>query len=201
MANTTTGATSSSSMAAIGWMYAIGSLAQAVSLREQGKMAKIQMEERRAAAEFAAWQAEQQAAVAVAIGQRNAIEAGRQTRVLESRALALMAAGGGGASDPTSVRLMADLEAQGAYRKGVALYEGEAQARSLRYQAVVGRTQPFEEGKQAAYNMAASGELLKGSATLYARYGMKGPNATPAGSGDAALIGDFPGSDGDTRQI
>jgi hypothetical protein len=157
---------------------------------ESGKQARKEGERRQAAAEFAAWQAEEQAGTAIAISQREAKEAQRLGDIEASRALAVAAASGGGVSDPTIVRVLANVKGESAYRANVALYEGEARARQLRLDAAAGRVSGAyakEEGlaRQRSYQLAAVGSAFSSGASLYTRYGMNGPSG---GSGDAALI-------------
>ncbi len=86
-------------------------------------------------AQFQSDQLRVSAGQAQAAGQRNAIDIERQTQLNASRALAVAASSGGGASDPTVVNLLAQNAADGAHRKAVALYEGDDQARTLNLQA------------------------------------------------------------------
>lgn len=68
----------------------------------------------------------------IAGGQRRAGEEKRQADLLASRALAVASASG---ADPSGVQItdiIADIDGEGAYRAAVAMYEGEANARSLR---------------------------------------------------------------------
>lgn len=112
------------------------------------------------------------------------MEQTRQAKLLQSRALALAAASGAGASDPTIVNLIGDTGAEGAYRSAVALYQGEEQARQLRMKA---EATSYEgdlalaggEARRSAYNTSAVSSLLSGSGTLFGRYGMGGPKAAP----------------------
>lgn len=90
---------------------------------------------RRAAAEFEATQLEQDAGQSKAVAQRNAEEIGRQTKYINSTALARAAASGAGASDPTVQDVLARTYAEGGFRQATALYEGEAQARLDRMKA------------------------------------------------------------------
>jgi hypothetical protein len=71
-----------------------------------------------------------------AVGQRAALEEGRQAEIIASRAVAVAAAGGS-VSDIT--HLIADIYGEGAYRASVALHDAETQARRLEF-----------EGEQAA---------------------------------------------------
>jgi len=181
-------------MSSLGWLSAASTLLQVWGNLEQGRMARIQGERARYAAEFAAWQAERAGGIAIAISQRQALEEERQATLVASRALAVAAASGAGVSDPTIVRIIANARGEGAYRANVALYEGEARARELKFEAITGRIGGWEaqaEGaqRQQAYGLAGLGALARGGASLYAKYGMKGPGTTPTGgSGDAALI-------------
>jgi len=135
--------------------------------------------------EFEAQQLEQNALTTVAASQRTASEERRQSDLIQSRALALAAASGGGASDPTVTRVISELAGIGSYRSAVALYEGEENARQMRLGAVA-RRQEGRLGLQAggsaqkAYNTLATGSLLTGAGrigvSLYEKYGGKGPS-------------------------
>lgn len=136
-----------------------------------GRTAQIVGARRRAAANFEADQLEQQAVQAVAAAQREAMDATRQARLVQSRQLALAAASGGGASDPTIVRLLASTAAEGAYRSASALYTGESNARGLRMQATAKRYEGSlaeEVGSQEAqaYALKAQSARVQGQAAL-----------------------------------
>lgn len=177
----------------LGWLYAASSLLQMFGAREAGKMARIQGERARVAAEFAAWQAEEQAGNAIAIAQSHAREERRQAELVASRALAVAAASGAGVTDPTVVNIIARTKGEGAYRANVALYEGAARARQLRLDAAAGRVSGFDaeaEGaaRGEAYAIGAIGGTAKTASdfyanSLYGKYGRGGP-----GRGDEALI-------------
>lgn len=138
------------------------------------------------AAEFQADQLAQNANTAAAAGQRRAADVDRTSKIMASNALATAAASGGGASDPGVVNIIANVAAEGAYRKAVALYEGDDKARALNLAA---DTKQYE-GKAAKANsilpaaasvFRAGSTLLQGGArdaSLYQRFGMGGP--TPA---------------------
>lgn len=183
------------SLSMLGWMQAAGTVFQVLGGLSSASAAKLEGERAKVAAEFQAWQAEEQAGTAIAISQRQALEEQRQGRLAASRALAIAAASGGGASDPTIVNLLANAAGEGAYRAQVALYEGEAKARQLRLDAAAGRLSGAwakQEGASRAVglSLAATGAGARGAASLYAKYGMKGPS----GSGDSSLVQE-PGSD------
>lgn len=135
------------------------------------------------AAEFAAAQLRSNAGQAQAASQRQAYEVDKATQLATSRALAVAAASGGGASDPTVVGMMANLAAEGSYQKEIALYSGDEQARSMRAKA---DTVEYE-GDQTMVNSAltSAGQVAKlrssilannaTDASLRQRFGGEGP--------------------------
>ncbi len=184
----------SKSMQTTAWLYGAGSLLESYGMLERGRMARIAAERARVRAEFIAWQADRQAGRVLAIAQRRAIEERRVGDIAASRALAVAAASGGGVSDPTVVKLLADTKGEAFYRASVALYEGEAEARQLRLEAQARRLEGSEsivEGlRQQQYaGIAAAGTLFKGGASLYAKYGIPGPGKGES-RGDSELIRD-----------
>lgn len=154
-----------------------GMIFQQIGYREAGKSARAQGQYARIRAEFDAWQAEEDGKEAVAIGQRAAMEERRQSDLVASRALAVAAASGGGASDPTIVNLIARAKGEGAYRAAVAMYEGESRARQYRIAAAAGRYGGAEAELQGARNALGTaysglGAMFQSGASLYARYGV-----------------------------
>lgn len=152
----------------------------------------------RAAAEFKAKQLRDSSGQVFAGAQRTAMNEERKSTLLQSRALALAAASGGGASDPGVVKLISSIAGEGSYRKATALYEGEDRARLLRMQAAASdyEGQVAEEAGQLqaqayrtqgdaylskadAYRTQGTGSLLKGAgsvaSTLFGKYGGGGP--------------------------
>lgn len=123
----------------------------------------------RAAGNYQAAQLNQQAGQERAIAQRNAIEQRHKATLANSRALAVAAAGGGGASDPTVNNIMGDITGQGEYNALSALYTGEERARGMNMQADVARL----EGKQArsASLLKAGTTILGAGSTLADRFG------------------------------
>src|SRR5574341_759638 len=151
------------------FLMATGTVLQIGGALQQGEAAAAAGAAQQQAAEYEARQME------VAAGQRAAQEQRRQAKLVASRALALAAASGAGAADPTVVDIIGDITGEGAYRAAVALYEGEEQARTMRAQAKAtrysgavaeagGRTQ-----RQAA-QIGAFGSLLAGAGSLYEKY-------------------------------
>lgn len=183
---------------ALGWLSAASTFLEAWGVLSGGRAQRLAGQRAKVAAEFEAIQAEEQAGIALALAQRRAAEERRQAGMDASRALAVAAASGGGVSDPTIVRLIANTRGEGVYRANVAMYEGEAQARKLRLEAAASRVAGAEalaEGtrRQGAALYSAVGIGAKGALSLYAKYGMKGPDNTPAPksggtSGDSALL-------------
>lgn len=145
-------------------MQATGTLMSAASEAKAGKMQALMMR--------------QQADADRAAGTINAQEALRQGRLQESRALAVAAASGGGAADPTVIKRMADLRGEGEFNALSALYEGESAARFGEAKAKY--TRDMAKQKAIAGTIAGLGSL---GSSLYAKYGGAGSptfNNTPA---------------------
>ena len=136
------------------------------------------------AASFNAAQLRQAGGQAQASAQRDAWAIDRQAQYLASSALATAAASGGGASDPTVINLIAKNASEMAYRKSVALYGGDDQARVANLRADVADY----EGKAKSRNALLSGVLgsVGGSAekaltgtmrgtSMFQRFAGKGP--------------------------
>jgi hypothetical protein len=179
-------------LSAGGWIGAIGTFAQVWGLLEGRKSAKVEAERKEVASEFEAEQAEVAGGLAMAASQRVALEEYGKADNVASRALAVAAASGGGASDPTIINLISDIKGEGAYRASVALYEGEQQARDMKIAAATRRIEgatAIEAGvnKSNAYGIRALGTAFAGGASLYSKYGQGGPRGGKA-SGDSALI-------------
>lgn len=154
-----------------------GTALQAKGASTAAKGARLEGQRKRQAKEFEAAGLETAAGQAVATAQQRSFEEQRRARLVASRAVALAAAGGGGATDPTVVKLLSDLEGEGAYRAAVQVYQGEEEARTLRQRAAGAR---YEGGlaeeagaaRAGAYRTAGAGALLSGGASLYAKYGV-----------------------------
>jgi len=144
------------------------------STRMQGQL-------QRKAAEFTALQLEQRGGMAEAIAQRKARADNLNTDLITSRQLAVAAASGGGASDPTIINMIAKTAAVGASRSAIDLYEGEEQNRLLRLQAAAKRYEgdlgvQASNAKANAYETQGNATLLSGFGSLFAKYGMGGPS-------------------------
>lgn len=136
--------------------------------------------------DFEAAQLSQQAGQVEAAAGRTAEEQLRQSRLVASRILALSAAGGGGATDPTVAALMQRTAGVGAYNASVALYEGEEKARLLRLQAS-GAAYSGEiasiggQNTAKAYELKGLGSSLS-SLSLFTKYGAGGPSNIASGA-------------------
>lgn len=163
----------------------LGMFTQASGAHAAGNAAMSNAQAQAQADAFKAAQYEQQAGQSIATGQRQAIEQKRQAQLLQSRALAVAAASGAGASDPTVVHLIAQIGGEGAYRAAVAMYDSEEKARQLRLNAAASRYEGDAallggEAQKSAYDTSAVSSLLSGAGTLYTRFGMGGPKTQPA---------------------
>lgn len=163
-----------------------GAVLSAYGSYKSAQAARADAHARKVASQFEAEQFRVEAGQVVAAAQRTALEEGRKSKLLESRALALAAASGGGASDPTVTKLISSLAAEGAYRSEVAMYQGEERARKLRM-GVAAKEFEGEQALQAgeakadAYQIHALSSLI-GGASMFGRYGGGGP------AGDSALV-------------
>lgn len=149
-----------------------------------------------AARKFEAEQLRVNAGQEIAAGQQAAFEQERQARLVASRQIALAAASGAGASDPTVKTLISRTAKQGSYNAAVALYQGQDKARALRmaaegkdYEAAAALDGGDQQSRalelQArGYRTQGLGALLRGGSSLFARYGMGGAKA----SGDEAAV-------------
>lgn len=118
---------------------------------------------------FQAEQLEAQAGLKRATSQREAIEQKREARLAQSRGLAVAAASGGGADDPTVVNILAGIEGEGEYRALTALYNGEETARGMEAQAGANRRSASSVKKAGL--LGAAGTVLSTGASLFDRYG------------------------------
>lgn len=104
-----------------------------------------------------------------ASSQRRMIEEKRSATLANSRALALAAASGASADDPTIVNLMAGIEGEGEYRALTALYEGETQAQGMEDQARQNRV--AAKATKKAGMIKAAGTILSAGSSIYDRFG------------------------------
>ncbi|HEY9063842.1 MAG TPA: hypothetical protein VIO33_02590 [Burkholderiaceae bacterium] len=140
------------------------------------------------ASAFQAAQLRRNASDAIAAGQHQAEDVQKQSDYIASQALATAAASGGGASDPGVVTLLAHNAAEGAYRRQVALYEGQSRGQALDLSAAAKEY----EGANVRLNSAMVGAsqaiggastILRGAAKqrdLLSRFGGDGPRINGA---------------------
>jgi hypothetical protein len=163
--------------------------------QQQQAAAQYEAAQLREAARYEASQARTNAGQVIAASQRTAAEQRRQGELVQSRAIALAAAGGGSTTDAGVINLIAGNAGEIAYRSAVALYEGEDKARSLREQATAkefsaeGAAKAKEysgamaakagEDRKKASMVGAFGDLIKGGASLFSTFGGGGVGSEP----------------------
>lgn len=128
-------------------------------------------------------QLRENAKASMAAGIQDSMEQQRQGRIAASRALALAAASGGGASDPTVMNIIANLSGQATYQAMSALYEGQERARLMEKQAVMteygGTLQEASAKSQAkATRFGALSTAASDAISMYQKYGQKSKPVT-----------------------
>lgn len=149
--------------------------AASTAVQASGTLSAGRAEQQAAAAraqalEHQAAQARQQAGQERASSQRSASEKRRLGKLLASRALAVAAASGAGAGDPTVELIVGDIGAEGEFRALSAQFEGEERARGLETQADLKIFESEQERRAGAAALSASrgtafAEVLGGVAT------------------------------------
>lgn len=147
--------------AAAPYIFAAGTVISANQQRNAGIQSQMN-------ADFEASQMERQAGQELAVSQRQAEQARRESRYAQSRAQAVAAASGAGATDPTVVNLIGGIEKEGEYNALTALYNGQQNADALRTGGSIKR----QTGKayRSAGNTNAFATVLSGASSM-ARYG------------------------------
>lgn len=136
------------------------------------------------AARYSADSAEVSAGQAIAASHFRAQNELKRSQLIASRAQALAAASGAGASDQTVTKIIADIAGEGAYRSELALYEGKEASRALMSKADVLRYQ----GKSA--KAAGAVNALTGfGGTFFEKYGGGGPKGMGYGTIDPTQAG------------
>jgi hypothetical protein len=147
--------------AAAPYVAAAGTVVSVVQQQNAGKQAQLN-------ADFEAAQYEKQANAELAVSQQDAVRARRESRYLQSRAQAVAAASGAGATDPTVVNLIGDLEEEGEYNALTALYNGSQRAEAARSGATITRQRGKAYRNAAKTNSFAT--VIDGASSM-ARYG------------------------------
>ena len=135
----------------------------------------------KAAADYQAQQLRNNAGQDAAEGQHAAANEERRTAQLMSRQLAVAAASGGGASDPTVMNIIANTASEGAYRQALALYSGNAkaqksmeQADAVEYTGKSARTASLLDAVGGVVGVGARAKKAVGN-SLLSKYGGDGP--------------------------
>lgn len=176
----------------------VGTVLNYSAQRKAAKNERQAADDRQHAAGVEAAHMDQQAGLSIASAQRQMLEERKNARLLESRALAVAAASGAGASDTTVMNVISRIAAEGSYRSSIALYEGKERARQLNVGADIrreGGDLQADYGRQAAkaHEISSIGTLFQGAGSLYARYGM---TRTSAASGPSSSLSGGTGLDG-----
>lgn len=161
-----------------------GTGASAAAQWMKGDAAALVGRRKQQASRFDADQLEQNANLAEAAGTHAVADAKRNLDLVNSRQLAVAAASGASASDPTVVNIMAKTQQEGAYRQALALYQGEAQARVDRMKAAASRYEGDVAAQDADYAQSMSrvgsvSTLLTGTGSMFAKYWSQPDAATP----------------------
>lgn len=141
-------------------VQAVGSILGARSARKAKKQEAAALEAQGAAeqeaAYFEAGQMEQAAKTQQATAQFAAQEELRKSELLQSRALAIAGASGAGVNDPTVMKIISDLAAEGRMAADTQLYTGNEAARAMRVGAKVRRWEGDQAraGRQVQSSMA-----------------------------------------------
>lgn len=123
---------------------------------------------------------------AQATSQRAAIEQNRQAGIAESRAVAVAAGSGAGASDPTVAKLVGNIAGRGQYNALTALYNGDSE--SDYYKNVAMANDYNTKAKVAGYKTAAdtgpawdkaAGTILSGASSFLKKYGEDDDDTDP----------------------
>jgi len=144
-----------------------GGLTGAYGELEQGRYA-------RAMSKIQAMHLRKNAQEAFAGAQRDAADIQLQTDLTASRALAVAAASGAGASDPTVLNIISKISSEGAYHKSMALYKGKMEYQDLQYQAWAAEKSGAQAERASRFN--AAGKLLNTGSSLYSNYNPKAAN-------------------------
>lgn len=136
-----------------------------------------------AAAKAQAKQYEMAAAQARAIGGRDAEKERRQGDRVAGKAQALLAAGGGMATDPTALDIRGDIAAETEYNALMALSDSETRARQLEFGGAMTRWEGQQAKKASRFKAAAT--ILGSGMSMMDKYNPPTPTPSIAQSGYA----------------
>lgn len=158
----------------------LSTASQMSAAQDAKNIASLNAENSRRVAEYNAGMSEQAAGQEEAASQLRAQEAQRQSRLKQSRVLALVGASGGGAMDMDVMNIIAGFEEEGDYNARMELYQGSEGARILRAKGAAGVWEGESEARATEYkgatqskalNMKAAGTLMGGASSLAQKYG------------------------------
>ena len=168
------------SMVVSGVGTVMSTIGQMAAAKDAKNIANLNAENTRRVAEYNAGISEQAAGQEIAASQLRAEEASRQSRLKQSRVLALAAASGGGAMDMDVMNAIAGFEEEGDLAARTELYQGSEKARTLRMKGEAGiwqgesqaRATQYEGlSKASALKYRAVGTLMGGASSLASKYG------------------------------
>jgi hypothetical protein len=175
-------------LAALPYITAAGAVAGGII---QAKGQKDAGDAAEAGAYNEAAQLDDEANATKADAQRQAIDERRMAARASSRALAVSAASGAGALDPSVETITSNIEGEGEYRALSRLYNGDAEASNLQQQAAA--TRSMGNAKKKASRYAAASTILSSGSDLVSKYGPSlktKPKASPT-SFNASAAGDY----------
>lgn len=150
----------------LGSLFSFGNILTGLSSVSKILSGNSEAKSIKAAADAQAAQMERNAGQERASAQRTMVAERKKSDLLNSRATAVAAAGGGSATDPTVIDIMGDITEQGEYNAMTALYNGESRASGMEDQA---RSTRFEAGMKAKSTRQKG--FLGAAETLYSKYG------------------------------
>lgn len=168
-------------------MSTAGQMKQA---QDTKNIANVNAANTRNVAAYNAGLANQAAGQEEAASQIRANEVRRQSRLKQSRVLALAAASGGGAMDMDVMNAIAGFEEEGDLAARVELYQGSESARKYRAQGEAGvwqgeiaaRNLKYEGlSKASALKNKAIGTIMGGASSLASKYGGRGFGSSSPG--------------------
>lgn len=146
----------------------IGGIVSFIGTIASAEAAKDQAEAEKQAAYYKARQEERKAMDERAVAQRKSMQQKKETEYLQSTLQARSAASGGGADDPTVIKLASDVEQQGTYRSLLNMWEGESRGRDLENQASLDRY--VGDRKVDAAEKKANAMILGGIGGLFGSF-------------------------------
>jgi len=163
---------------------AIGTGLKASGELSAGSAARRAGESQQVAAEYTARQLDTNAGQVQASSQRAAAEEIRKSLLIQSRAMAVAAASGGGVMDPTVMALIGGYSKEGELASETMLYQGSERARGMREQAKATRYEGAtraEAGRTAERTsyMKAASTILSGASKDWGGAGFTGGGKAP----------------------